>query len=554
MNATPPQAKATDPICKKCSVELTDENWYPSHQKKNEYICKGCSNVRGRKSSIRSERRKGVQPFNENRRCGMYLGVHIAERVLSHVFKNVERMPINNPGYDVICNHKKKIDIKSSCQRGGGGWSFGIRNNIIADYFLCLAFDNREDLNPLHVWLIPGCKISHLKGLSINQGTINKWDEYALDISKTSECCDTMRRTARITTPPTPPTPPPFEQNSPRLRVLSYLRAGLRPAKIAAKMGITMSTIQYHLSILKKQGLIHKAGYGCWEVLREPTIEELTPRGLSRVSTPHLPPHRGSSNRSTAVLSQSELTRFTQDSVRAHAFVFTLQVPRNLRNWNNKRRVKFLETNSIPYKPLKIGGGGQRIIVKDKKTWLLDKSIIIYDKASYFAEAALDAKITAIAKHISIIKHVERLLHTSFLIGSDYKFKVSRQHYALIYNALAKQYNEAGEKLEIRTTKGAWLLIDNSYNMQELETIHPKTAMTDNGKVLSFFNSLKDHPLTTDFIFEAMTGIQKSQQTITENQMLYADNIGSHITAIRTLGSGIQTMNELLEKFAGSQK
>ena len=532
-------ANATNPVCRKCGTELTDENWYPSHHKKNEYICKGCSNVRGRKSSIISERRKGVQPFNENMRCGMYLGVHIAEGVLGRVFKNVERMPMNNPGYDFICNKGKKIDVKSSCQRGGGGWSFGIRHNIIADYFLCLAFDNREDLTPLHVWMIPGCKISHLKGLSINQGTINKWDEYALDISKVAACCDTLKGTARITPPPSPPTPPPFKPNSSRLSVLSYLRAGLNPAKIAAKMGITMSTIQYHLSALKKQGLIHKAGYGTWEVLREPTIEELTPRGLSRVSSPYLPPHRGSSNRSTAVLTQTELARFTQDSVRAHAFVFTMQVPRNLRNWNNKMRVKFLETNSIPYKPLGIGGGGQRIIVKDRKTWLLNRSIIIYDKASYFAEEALQAKTTALATHLAIIKHIERLLHTSFQISGDYKFKVSRQHYALIYNALAKQYNESGEKLEIRTDKGAWFLIDNSYNMNEAETVHPTTAMSDNKKVQDFFNGVKTTAITPEFILQAMNGIQ-------ENQAAFAVNISSHIDAIRKLGSGVEQMNSLI--------
>jgi len=309
--------------------------------------------------------------------------------------------------------------------------------------------------------------------------------------------------------------------------------------KIAAKMGIAMSTLQYHLTAMAKQGIIRKVGYGTWDVLREPTTEELTPRGLSRVGSPYLPPHRGSSNHSTAVLTQSELTRFQQDAVRAHAFVFTMQVPRNLRNWNNKLRVKFLETHSIPFVPLGIGGGGQRLIVKDRKVWLLNKSLIIYDKASYFAEEALQAKTTALATHISIIKHVERLLHTSFEIGSDYKFKVSRQHYALIYNALAKQYNESGEKLEIRTAKGAWFLIDNSYNMNEAETVHPTTAMTDNRKVQDFFNGVKTTAITPEFILQAMNGIQ-------ENQAAFAVNMVSHIDAIKKLGSGVEQMNSLI--------
>ena len=30
------------PICRKCNVLLTDENWYPSHKRKHDYICKEC--------------------------------------------------------------------------------------------------------------------------------------------------------------------------------------------------------------------------------------------------------------------------------------------------------------------------------------------------------------------------------------------------------------------------------------------------------------------------------------------------------------------------------
>jgi ribosomal protein L37E len=144
----------------------------------------------------RRSRRNGHRPYNENKECSSFLGIHVAERVLSHVFKDVKRMPLNNPGYDVICNHNKLIDIKSACQMKDGRWQFHISNNVIADFFLCLAFDNREDLNPLYAWLIPGSVINHLMGVSISQSTIHKWDEHRLDTSKIYECCDAMRAEA----------------------------------------------------------------------------------------------------------------------------------------------------------------------------------------------------------------------------------------------------------------------------------------------------------------------------------------------------------------------
>lgn len=194
-----------NPTCIKCGVELTEENWYPSSQTHHLYICKKCGRVRDRvwrktnpeKQKVldtKAQRKKGHRPFDQNKDCSSYLGVHIAERVLSHVFKNVKRMPTNNPGYDVICNMDKRIDIKSACLTNEyPRWLFTIKRNTIADFFLCLAFDNREDLTPLHVWLIPGSKLNHLIGTSISPPTIHKWDKYKLDITKISKCCDTIR-------------------------------------------------------------------------------------------------------------------------------------------------------------------------------------------------------------------------------------------------------------------------------------------------------------------------------------------------------------------------
>lgn len=518
---------ADAPVCRNCNIELTEVNWYPSYRERNTYLCKRCDSDR-----------KGHHPYDENPTCGMYLGIHIAEQILSSAFKNVERMPPTNPGYDFVCN-RGLIDAKSACARKNGSWQFAVRYNTTADFFLCLAFDNREDLTPLHAWLIPGTKINHLSNISIYPGTLSKWDEYRIDTSKVCACCDELNLSEKyennISTRPAP-----THNKTPRLSILSYLAAGLNPIKIAAKLDIPMSTLQYHLDIMKHQELIRKVGYGTWEVLKEPTTEKPTVRGLSHVAI-HKTPQQVRTFRTS---SQSDLTRFKQDAVRAHAFVFTLRVPKGLRNWNNEGRTQFMTAHQIPYKSLGIGGGGQRIIIKGRKVWLTNPSIIIYDKSSYFAEEALKAKSKALATHISIIKHMERLLHISFRIGSDYKFKVSRQHYALIYNALAEQYNETGEKMEIRTEKGVWFLIDNSYNMNEAETVHPSSAMTDNRKVQNFFNGLKEQPITPGFVLEMMHGIQT-------NQMLYASNIETHISAIQDLGSGVKDMNKLLKKFGG---
>ena len=135
-----------------------------------------------------------------NKECAQYLGVHIAERVLKHVFNDVEVMGMNNPGFDFICNKGKKIDVKSSCRhkydKKSDSWSFHINYNITPNYFLCIAFDNRNDINIEHLWLIPGEDINNKLGIVITESRLNKWKQYELNekLDEVIICCDTLKQ------------------------------------------------------------------------------------------------------------------------------------------------------------------------------------------------------------------------------------------------------------------------------------------------------------------------------------------------------------------------
>lgn len=132
--------------------------------------------------------------MSENKECSQYLGIHIVEKLLRNMFNDVIRMPMNHPGYDFICNKGKKIDAKGACiGKNKNNWIFTINHNTTADYFCCVAFDNREKLNPMHIWLIPGHVLSHLKNASISKSTLYKWDAYEQDINKVISCCDIIR-------------------------------------------------------------------------------------------------------------------------------------------------------------------------------------------------------------------------------------------------------------------------------------------------------------------------------------------------------------------------
>jgi hypothetical protein len=143
-----------------------------------------------------SAKKFGAKPMTENKECSQYLGIVVAEKLLSHVFKNVERFPLHHHGYDFICGGGFKIDVKSSDiisrTKNAQQWQFDIRNNRECDYFLCIAF-NRAKLEPLKMWLIPNRVVSHLKTLSIGRKNFSKWAKYEQPIDKALACCASMK-------------------------------------------------------------------------------------------------------------------------------------------------------------------------------------------------------------------------------------------------------------------------------------------------------------------------------------------------------------------------
>ena len=181
-----------DSWCKECQIESAKAWVDKNRARKNAYNLK--------RMHARGDRR----PMKEAKDCASYLGVHVAERVLSSVFENVRRMPNNYPGYDFICGKGYKIDVKSSCLYHKGDWNwwaFTIKYNKDADYFLCIAFDNRMDLNPQHIWLIPGRLINHKKALGISNRSLAKWINYEKPIGEVIHCCESLKNS-----PPTLPT------------------------------------------------------------------------------------------------------------------------------------------------------------------------------------------------------------------------------------------------------------------------------------------------------------------------------------------------------------
>jgi hypothetical protein len=299
--------------------------------------------------------------------------------------------------------------------------------------------------------------------------------------------------------------------------VFQAIKKGWMPTKICKELGITKQALNYYLSSLKRQGFIQKIGYGTWEIQRDFEEKEV---------------------KKTTVVGKNNLGG---DEVRGHAFQFKLKLPK-IKNWHNREQI-FIK-KGLKYQDLHIGGvkRGQKLIFKGRKVWITDSSIIIYEKSSYMAKNSEKARKYAIYDFFSLVRGLESLTGASFARGGRYFFKVARQHYSLVKNALAQQYNRENKKLHCYAGNGLWLIIDNSYNLDELETVHPKTAHKDNQPVQDFFNSLKEmRGFTPHFVNQAIM-----QNAANLNH--YAKHLKTHVESVKLLADVVQELKDEVKR------
>ncbi len=308
------------------------------------------------------------------------------------------------------------------------------------------------------------------------------------------------------------------------LSILQHIKRGHNPTQICEKLGMKKQRINYYISSLKKAGCIEKIGYGVWKYIKPFKIKEV---------------------QKSVVIGSKSSESLKPNIVRGHGFLFKLDLPKKFKNWN--KREKILKDLKIKYFPYYVGGvkRGQRLTAQKTKVALTDRSILINFPESYIAETSTLARKDAVAKFLRVIKHLERILRANFSQFGKYKFRVSRQHYALIKNSLARQYLDeeySKKKLHVYSGRGLWLLIDNSYNLEELETVHKRTAVKDNTKVQNFFNGLDMvEGYTPQFVLKAMQGIQK-------NQLIFDKNMASHLEILGKLGKAVDKLTDTIKK------
>lgn len=156
----------------------------------------------------------------------------------------------------------------------------------------------------------------------------------------------------------------------------------------------------------------------------------------------------------------------------------------------------------------------QRNIIRiDKNTIkLYPNSMLIYLSQSFLGKDTQDADIQLEQYRQQLNTQLEDNLNIK--ITQEHRFAA---HYSETNNGLAKDANENKKPIKIKGEDGkTWLITDNSFKLEELETIHPELAKDDMDKIKPFFDDIRQNPIRLSEILSVIKLIaEQNKETAT---------------------------------------
>lgn len=237
--------------------------------------------------------------------------------------------------------------------------------------------------------------------------------------------------------------------------------------------------LNYYVRELKKADLIRSTGYATWEISGE--YEDFKK------------------------YKQVKKVNYDGKKTRGHGFVFQILL-KPIENWD--QRDIYLRENFIPFEKIR---QGQSIKLRGHTIWLCNKSIVVYfsPRSSFYATDSYSSSGRALIECKETLKVLEKSLRVDLKYGKGWFIREAKSHYADINNCLAKYYRTKGvNQFNIEQNGKTWALVDNSFNLLELETIAGNgESKGDLPKLQMFLNDLRDNPTTITATKEELTGL-----------------------------------------------
>ncbi len=231
------------------------------------------------------------------------------------------------------------------------------------------------------------------------------------------------------------------------------------------------------------------------------------------------------------------------NNLRQHNLAIKVEILESPRNWEQKRS----KIMTLPYfnKRIQLKNNSYDLLSYGNLQLKITSRSVIFRLPTIYSRTVDDCVLQAMDLLFNAIPKVESKLNVKLTKNYKSNIIIISQEYARLSDSLAKLYNQEGTKLYITDEEGkVWLIADYSFSVNELETISPDTADEDMRAVNKFMNDLRKHPTT-------FSEVKDTAHKIQQNQLLFSQNINTHIKAIQDLGEGVQRLTLLIEKMEG---
>lgn len=294
------------------------------------------------------------------------------------------------------------------------------------------------------------------------------------------------------------------------VQVLDLIKSGYSPSKITKKFKIPKGTLAYHVGKLKRLGCIERKGYGVWDYLKPLKEVRKVPKGSMK----------------------GQKSNISKKEIRGHAFIWKIEF---VEPYDWKRILKYYRKKKLNFR-LICNKKVPRTIFNNRKIWLTKKGLTIYEPLDFFGKSSFEVKGIAVFEMDKLIKGLLKEIGLKF---RPYRFTTSREHYGMIKNELARQYNNKKEKMHVRSEDGdIWLWIDDSKGLGELETDEPNVSR----QVQNFWNTHKKHKfkVDADFILENFKESAKQIKANSKSNKIYGDNSVTHVALMKNINKNLE--------------
>jgi len=167
--------------------------------------------------------------------------------------------------------------------------------------------------------------------------------------------------------------------------------------------------------------------------------------------------------------------------IRVHGQKFKLTII-----FKDSRYIKLMEKNNLIY-------------VDSNTVKLYKNAVIVYGTQSFEAETVDKAIAKSLAYYQKLFYTLENDLKIILMKPRKHNIKMYDCHVSEMNNELAEDCNNKAEKIRVYTSDQGklWFMIDNSFNINEAETLGATAAPDMQDIVRPFFNDLRDNEAVT---------------------------------------------------------